>query len=384
MTLIVIGLLSFSLHAQDYDGYIGGHFMLVNAMDSKKGYCLDLGGHAQHIDFDANVIAHTCKEGLWKDGTWMLDNPRPGNIYLPDFDLCLGVASASEDADIKAEACTASPLQSFVFRDDGKVQLNTDSDQPYCLGVGDVTFRSGLGLRRQTRMVSCNETDEKYTNWIVPREGTNYPPIKFSEAELANQTIAPNPPRADTGENPQHPYARACGGCHGESAEGYASEFSPKLSGLSEWYLLRQMQNFQNDLRGNHKGERWAKQMNYHVQELTKKQIESFVEYILTLEDTPAPATISGNVVRGKTLYEEGCVSCHRADGMGSKWLKSPQLTNMSDWYMIRQLQSFRADLRGDHADDKVGKLMVPSAKALPDEQALIDVVAYINTLSEK
>jgi cytochrome c oxidase subunit 2 len=54
----------------------------------------------------------------------------------------------------------------------------------------------------------------------------------------------------------------------------------------------------------------------------------------------------------------------------------------MSDWYMVIQLQKFRSGLRGDHPEDIYGLQMVPFATLLPDEQALVDVVAYINTLS--
>jgi hypothetical protein len=49
---------------------------------------------------------------------------------------------------------------------------------------------------------------------------------------------------------------------------------------------------------------------------------------------------------------------------------------------MVIQLQKYRANLRGDHAEDTYGLQMAPFAKALPDEQALLAVVAYINTLS--
>jgi cytochrome c oxidase subunit 2 len=65
---------------------------------------------------------------------------------------------------------------------------------------------------------------------------------------------------------------------------------------------------------------------------------------------------------------------------MGNPALNSPRLAGMSDWYMVTQLQKFRTGLRGDHPDDVYGLQMVPFAKALPDEQALLDVVSYINT----
>ncbi len=69
---------------------------------------------------------------------------------------------------------------------------------------------------------------------------------------------------------------------------------------------------------------------------------------------------------------------------MGNPVLNSPRLAGMSDWYMVIQLQKFRSGLRGDHPEDIYGLQMVPFATLLPDEQALVDVVAYINTLSSE
>ena len=142
------------------------------------------------------------------------------------------------------------------------------------------------------------------------------------------------------------------------------------------------MANFKNDLRGAHDGERWAMQMNFHIKDFTQAQFDSFVDYVLTLEDTPAEVTIEGDTERGKELYTMSCVACHGEKAMGNEVLNSPRLVGMSDWYMVRQLQNFRTDLRGDHPEDAIGLQMVPFAKILPDEQALLDVVAYINTLT--
>jgi cytochrome c oxidase subunit 2 len=142
------------------------------------------------------------------------------------------------------------------------------------------------------------------------------------------------------------------------------------------------LSSFANDFRGAHDGERWAKQMNFHVKDFTQAQLDSFVSYILTLEDIPSEASIEADTIRGKQLYTQMCTACHGEDGMGNQELNSPRLAGMTDWYMVTQLQKFRAGLRGDHLDDTYGLQMTPFAKALPDEQAVLEVVAYINTLS--
>ena len=120
--------------------------------------------------------------------------------------------------------------------------------------------------------------------------------------------------------------------------------------------------------------------MNFHIKDFSPAQLDSFVEYIGTLEDTPAEVTIEGDTTRGQQLYAQTCSTCHGDDGMGNPVLNSPRLAGMSDWYMVAQLQKFRGDLRGDHPDDIFGSQMVPFAVALPDEQALLDVASYINS----
>jgi cytochrome c oxidase subunit 2 len=142
--------------------------------------------------------------------------------------------------------------------------------------------------------------------------------------------------------------------------------------------------NFRNDLRGAHDGERWARQMNFHIKDFSPTQLDSFVEFIGALADAPAETTVEGDSTRGQQLYTQHCAACHNEDGMGIELLNSPRLTGMSDWYMVTQLQKFRAGLRGDHPDDLYGAQMAPSARALPDEQALLDVVAFINSLQAR
>ncbi len=53
----------------------------------------------------------------------------------------------------------------------------------------------------------------------------------------------------------------------------------------------------------------------------------------------------------------------------------------MSDWYMARQLQYFKDGVRGGHTSDYYGFQMMFMAKTLHDDQAINDIVAYINTL---
>ncbi len=63
--------------------------------------------------------------------------------------------------------------------------------------------------------------------------------------------------------------------------------------------------------------------------------------------------------------------------------MNAPSLHNQSDWYLIAQIHKFREGIRGTDALDVSGITMRPQALALPNEQAITDVVAYIETLDD-
>ena len=58
-----------------------------------------------------------------------------------------------------------------------------------------------------------------------------------------------------------------------------------------------------------------------------------------------------------------------------------PRLAGTDDWYLLRQLEAFRNGVRGTHADDRTGRQMRAMAAVLPNDQALKDVVAFIQSI---
>jgi cytochrome c oxidase subunit 2 len=61
--------------------------------------------------------------------------------------------------------------------------------------------------------------------------------------------------------------------------------------------------------------------------------------------------------------------------------MNAPALAGQADFYLVTQLKNFKTGVRGAHAEDVFGKQMAPMAMMLPDETAINNVVAYINTL---
>jgi cytochrome c oxidase subunit 2 len=92
----------------------------------------------------------------------------------------------------------------------------------------------------------------------------------------------------------------------------------------------------------------------------------------------------------GARLYKP-CAVCHGAAAEGNRAVHAPKLAGREDWYLARQLAHFRSGVRGAATEDvrgqqmaqedNYGRQMQPIADALPEEQALLDVAAYINTL---
>jgi cytochrome c oxidase subunit II len=83
----------------------------------------------------------------------------------------------------------------------------------------------------------------------------------------------------------------------------------------------------------------------------------------------------------GETQYA-ACVACHGADGQGNKELNAPRLAGLGAWYLERQLHNFRSGARGTHEDDEYGQQMRPFATMLPDDAAIRNVAAYMESLS--
>lgn len=173
-----------------------------------------------------------------------------------------------------------------------------------------------------------------------------------------------------------------CAACHGPAGEGMIALNAPKLSGQDDWYLRHQILAYKRGHRGVHEDDTYGREMAPMVATLfNDTAIENVIAYIGSLPDDPAPATIEGDIERGADLYS-GCTVCHDSDGSGSHGTFAPRIAGMNDWYLVRQLQNFREGIRGYKQTDNLGKQMGLMSKQLGDDQAINDVVAYINTMS--
>lgn len=180
------------------------------------------------------------------------------------------------------------------------------------------------------------------------------------------------------------PLYATCAACHGASGEGNVALNAPKLSGQGAWYLERQLHQFKQGARGTHEKDTFGKMMAPMAATLADDAaIANVVAYIASLPDTPAPATIKGNIDNGRQRYVT-CAACHGADGRGIAATNAPRLRGISDWYMATQLKNFRDGIRGSHPQDIHGGQMALVAGMLSDDAAIGDVLAYLNSLAPR
>ncbi|MCH8135731.1 MAG: c-type cytochrome [Proteobacteria bacterium] len=221
----------------------------------------------------------------------------------------------------------------------------------------------GIGHHTMRGAIIVDERAD-YDAWIAKQQ-------TFAESQVV---VAGN---ADIGAAQ---YA-VCGACHGQQGEGSLAMNAPKLAGQSGWYLERQIKAYQNGLRGVHEDDTYGRQMAPMAATLfDDASIANVIAYIQSLPDTPAPHTIAGDADHGQRLYRV-CSYCHGKDGMGIQALNAPRTAGMTDWYMARQIQNFKDGVRGTHKQDFYGMQMGFMGAIVQDEQAINDLMAYINTL---
>lgn len=173
-----------------------------------------------------------------------------------------------------------------------------------------------------------------------------------------------------------------CATCHGQKAEGMQALGAPALAEQEPYYLKKQLENFQSGKRGVHVKDSYGAQMAPMSKILDSDGVNDVIAYIKTMPSpTIEPTLEGGNTEAGKNYYNMICGACHGTGAVGIEALFSPRLVGMQDWYLERQLNNFRSGIRGKEEGDTYGAQMQQIAEAIPDDQTVKDLVAYINSL---
>jgi cytochrome c oxidase subunit 2 len=170
-----------------------------------------------------------------------------------------------------------------------------------------------------------------------------------------------------------------CTVCHGVQLMGNSVIRAPRLSEMEDWYVERQLQSFKKGWRGTHDADKAGIEMQPMAAALSDEQIKEVTSFVTRTRSEQPTATVRGGISRGRHHYTT-CAACHGEKGQGNEALGGPALTNVNDWYLIRQLQNFKTGSRGAHPDDSYGNQMRAATQILADDEAINDVVSYIAT----
>ncbi|WP_281647136.1 c-type cytochrome [Parendozoicomonas sp. Alg238-R29] len=81
------------------------------------------------------------------------------------------------------------------------------------------------------------------------------------------------------------PFYTVCRTCHGQYAEGMKVKNAPPLANLNDWYLLRQLNNFKEGVRGAHPKDSYGAEMTPMAYTLVDEQaMEDVIAYITSLK----------------------------------------------------------------------------------------------------
>ncbi len=90
-----------------------------------------------------------------------------------------------------------------------------------------------------------------------------------------------------------------------------------------------------------------------------------------------------GDPIAGEASFAT-CAACHGQQGEGNVAMNAPSLAVLPPWYIARQIAHFKQGIRGANEVDAFGRQMAPMANMLPDDSAVRNVTAYIETLQPR
>jgi len=172
-----------------------------------------------------------------------------------------------------------------------------------------------------------------------------------------------------------------CVPCHNSDGSGNPAIGAPNIAGMKQWYVERELEKFRSGVRGMQFNDVEGMRMRPMALSLSSDDdVKAVSRYVESLPPIPHASSFPGDPKAGATLYAT-CGACHGDNGAGNQDLGAPRIAGVDDWYLATELRKFRSGVRGTNPKDREGRLMRPMARVLPDEDAIRNVVTYVETL---
>ena len=153
------------------DGPDDVYIRVSEQLDEWRYYCLDIpGNNDDFVGVQLNV--HTCKEGMaHRDTIFSNDRTASGDIYMPDYDLCVEPVAQEAGSPIQLANCTGDLRQKWDF---GSNNISPLVNSGLCLTVssvggeltsGGLAYPTGY-MSREISLQSCNDEIADRQQWL--------------------------------------------------------------------------------------------------------------------------------------------------------------------------------------------------------------------------
>jgi cytochrome c oxidase subunit 2 len=193
---------------------------------------------------------------------------------------------AQSMAQVAGDAEAGKPLFAVCAACHGaQAEGNLAMNAPKLSGQGDWYLKRQLNYFKHGARGAHDK--DLYGKQMAPMAATLADDAAVNNVVAYIKTLPDNPAPAtlkDNTTNGRNLYA-TCGACHGSDGRGVRAMNAPRLSGMSDWYMVTQLKNFKQGIRGAHPKDTYGPQMASMAAILADDQATNgLVAYINTIK----------------------------------------------------------------------------------------------------
>ena len=194
---------------------------------------------------------------------------------------------AQTSAQAAGDADAGKPLYAVCAACHGaQAEGNAALHAPKLSGQGDWYLKRQLKYYKQG--VRGAHAKDVFGKMMAPMAATLADEAAIKNVAAYIGTLPDNPAPATvkgSANNGQNLYVTTCAACHAANGRGIQAMNAPGLKGMSDWYMVTQLKNFQQGIRGAHPQDMYGGQMALMAAILTDdRAIDDLVAYIGTLK----------------------------------------------------------------------------------------------------
>ena len=139
LTILFISLLSSPSWSESEVHLV--ELKLLNNLDDKRGFCIDIKGHKLKAKISRGIQAHSCYSYQGKiavDQGLDANRLKQKQLFFPYFDVCVHPTSSNNPLNLSLIKC--GNTQEFVFIEDNTIRLKNNKN--LCLTVAKRKFKT--------------------------------------------------------------------------------------------------------------------------------------------------------------------------------------------------------------------------------------------------